>query len=67
MIYPDDFSNSTVYRYREHYYAICENTWYRLWGWLPYGGREATAVTDVGLIDRLDSEAEEHPPNGAGN
>jgi hypothetical protein len=64
MVFPDDFPNPTVYSYRDHHYAIHDDSWYRLWGWLPYGGREVTVVTDADLIKRLDSDAREHPPNG---
>lgn len=59
MVYPDDFPNTALYRYRDRYYAIHDDTWYRLWGWVPNGGREASIVTDPGLIERLDADAEE--------
>jgi hypothetical protein len=64
VIFPDDFLNPIVYSYRAHHYAIQDNVWYRLWGWVPDGGREATAITDAELIERLDTEAREHPPHG---
>lgn len=63
MVFPDDFSDTTVYKYKDHYYAIRDDTWYRLWGWVPHGGREATAVTDEDLIEQLEASAMEHPFN----
>lgn len=64
MIYPDDFPNPTVYQLRGHHYAIADNTWYRLWGWVPHGGRDVTAVTDAELIAQLDHHAREWPSGG---
>ncbi len=59
MLYPDSFTNAALYRYRDHHYAIHDNTWYRLWGWVPGGGREATAITEAALIEQLDQHAVE--------
>ncbi len=59
MLYPDDFPNPALYKYRDHYYAIRDETWYRLWGWVPYGGREATVVSEPDLIAQLDQAAVE--------
>lgn len=59
MIYPDDFTDSALYTYEDRYYAVHDGTWFRLWGWVPDGGREATAVTDSELIEMLDHYAVE--------
>jgi hypothetical protein len=59
VLYPDDFANTALYRYRDHYYAIHADTWYRLWGWVPDGGREATLVSEPELIAQLDQHAVE--------
>lgn len=59
MIYPDDFADSALYIFDDRYYAVSDNTWYRLWGWVPDGGRQATAVSDADLIDKLDHYAVE--------
>lgn len=59
MLYPDDFANTALYTFQDRYYAIHADAWYRLWGWVPGGGREATVVSDPALIDMLDHQAVE--------